>query len=140
MGPAEAAVMDGFLGIGFWEILLIFVIILALLGPRKLPEIAARMGTLYRRLRRASFELTRELTREVEGTPRADGVSPFEGLKQAASDLKSSVLGGAEASADKGEEVAGKDGEEARTGIEGAGEKEVEDVGEEEVKPGAEHG
>ncbi|MCK4723622.1 MAG: twin-arginine translocase TatA/TatE family subunit, partial [Dehalococcoidia bacterium] len=40
--------MDGFLGIGFWEVLLILVVILALLGPRRLPEIAARLGTLYR--------------------------------------------------------------------------------------------
>ena len=60
--------MDGFLGIGFWEILLIFVIILALLGPRKLPEIAARLGTLMRQLKRASFDLTSQLAREVEGT------------------------------------------------------------------------
>lgn len=131
--------MDGFLGIGFWEILLIFVIVLALLGPRKLPEIAARLGTLFRRLRRASFELTSELTREVEGTPRPDGVSPYDSLKQAASDLKSSVFGGAEDTAEKREEGARQEGEEPETEAAGAAAKREEDV-EGELKTEAEHG
>lgn len=86
--------MDGFLGIGFWEILLIFVIILALLGPRRLPEIAARIGTLFRRLKRASYDFTSELTKEVDGTPRDKDEKPFASLdsvRQAASDLASSL-------------------------------------------------
>jgi len=86
--------MDGFLGIGFWEILLIFIIILALLGPRRLPEIAARIGTLFRRLKRASYDFTSELTKEVEGTPREKDEKPFASLdsvRQAASDLASSL-------------------------------------------------
>jgi len=131
--------MDGFLGIGFWEILLIFVIILALLGPRKLPEIAARLGTFYRRLRRASFELTRELTREVEGTPRADGVSAYDSLKQAASDLKSSVLGGAGDTAEKRGEGAEQEREELKSEAAGGSEKREEEV-DGELKTEAEHG
>lgn len=83
--------MDGFLGIGFWEVLLILVVILALLGPRRLPEIAARMGTLYRSLRRASFDLTSTLAKEVEGTPYNKDDNPLDSLKKAASDLKSSL-------------------------------------------------
>ena len=83
--------VDGFLGIGFWEILLVFVIILALLGPRRLPEIAGRLGTLVRRLKRASYELTSALTKEVEGTPLKPDENPLSSIKQAASDLKSSL-------------------------------------------------
>jgi len=83
--------VDGFLGIGFWEILLIFAILLALLGPRRLPEIAGRLGTLFRRLRRASFDLTSALTKEVEGTPLKKDENPLDALKKAASDLKSSL-------------------------------------------------
>jgi Tat protein translocase TatB subunit len=96
--------MDGFLGIGFWEVLLIFVIILALLGPRRLPEIAARIGTLFRRLKRASYDFTSELSKEVEGTPRDRDEKPFTSLdsvKQAASDLASSLTRKPE-EADKG--------------------------------------
>ena len=83
--------MDGFFGIGIWEILLIFAIILMLLGPRRLPEIASRLGTFYRRLRRASFDFTSQLSKEVEGKPQSKNEDTFRSLKEAASDLKSSV-------------------------------------------------
>jgi len=83
--------MDGFFGIGLWEGLLILVVILALLGPRKLPEIASRLGNFYRRLKMASRELSTELTREVEGKPRDKDESALEGLKKAASELKESL-------------------------------------------------
>jgi Tat protein translocase TatB subunit len=90
--------MDGLFGIGFWEILLVLLIILAVMGPRRLPEIASRLGNLYRRFKMASRDLTSELTKEVEGTPldkkqqgSADILSP---LKEAASDLKSSLTKG----------------------------------------------
>lgn len=85
--------MDSLFGIGFWEILLVLLVILAVMGPRRLPEIAQRMGTLYRKLKMASRDLTSELTKEVEGTPldkkerSADLLNP---LREAASDLKSS--------------------------------------------------
>ena len=83
--------IDGFLGIGFWEILLVFVIIMALLGPRRLPEIAGKMGTLMRRLKSAFSDLTTALTNEVEGTPMKQDDNPLDGLKKAAIDLKSSL-------------------------------------------------
>ncbi|MFA5054605.1 MAG: twin-arginine translocase TatA/TatE family subunit [Dehalococcoidia bacterium] len=57
--------MDGFFGISFWEILLIFLIGLILVGPRNLPAMAAKAGRAYRRLKRASQDLTSELTKEV---------------------------------------------------------------------------
>jgi Tat protein translocase TatB subunit len=83
--------IDGFLGIGFWEILLVFVIIMALLGPRRLPEIAGKLGTLMRRLKGAFSDLTTALTNEVEGTPVKQGENPLDGLKKAVIDLKSSL-------------------------------------------------
>ena len=83
--------IDGFLGIGFWEILLVFIIIMALLGPRRLPEIAGKLGTLMRRLKRVSSDLITALTSEVEGTPVKQDENPLDGLKKAAIDLKSSL-------------------------------------------------
>ena len=83
--------IDGFLGIGFWEILLVFVIIMALLGPRRLPEIARKLGTLMRRLKSAFSDLTTAVTNEVEGTPVKQDENPLDGLKKAAIDLKSSL-------------------------------------------------
>jgi len=58
--------MDSFFGIGIWEILLIFVLVMIFVGPKKLPEIATKMGRMYRNLKRASQDLTTELTNEAK--------------------------------------------------------------------------
>ena len=56
----------GFFGIGTGEILLILVVALIIWGPGKLPEIARTMGKTMRALRKASFDLTNAVTKEVE--------------------------------------------------------------------------
>jgi Tat protein translocase TatB subunit len=54
------------LGIGFGEILLILVVALIIWGPQRLPEIARTLGKITRSLRKASFDLTSSVTRELE--------------------------------------------------------------------------
>jgi len=54
-----------FFGIGFLEILLILVIALIIFGPGRLPEIARMMGKAVRTLRKASFDLTTAVTKEL---------------------------------------------------------------------------
>ena len=56
----------GFLGIGSWELLLILVLALIILGPGKLPEIARTIGRTIRAIKKASSELTMVVTRELE--------------------------------------------------------------------------
>jgi len=56
----------GFFGIGSWEILLILVVALIIWGPGKLPEIARTLGKTVRALKKASFDLTTAVTREIE--------------------------------------------------------------------------
>lgn len=80
--------MDSFFGISFWELLLIFVIGLILVGPRNLPEMAAKAGRAYRRLKRASQELTSELTKEAGVQPDQKIENP---LRKIASDLGSEI-------------------------------------------------
>ena len=58
----------GFSGIGIWEILLILVVALLVLGPNKLPGIARTLGKTVRTIKKASTDLTTTLTREVELT------------------------------------------------------------------------
>ena len=58
------------LSIGGWEILLILIIALIIWGPDKLPEIARTIGKVVRTLRKASFDLTNVVTREIEETSR----------------------------------------------------------------------
>ena len=58
------------LSIGGWEILLILVIALVIWGPDKLPEIARTIGKVVRTLKKASFDLTNVVTKEIEETSR----------------------------------------------------------------------
>lgn len=51
--------------IGFGEIILIFLVALIVFGPGRLPEVGATLGRAMRELRRASAEMTTELTRSV---------------------------------------------------------------------------
>jgi Tat protein translocase TatB subunit len=58
----------GFSGIGIWEIVLVLVVILIVLGPRRLPEIARTLGKTVRAIRKASADLTATVSRELEET------------------------------------------------------------------------
>ena len=60
----------GFFGIGGGEILLVLIVALIIWGPGKLPEIARTMGKAVRTLKKASFDLTSNLTREIEANER----------------------------------------------------------------------
>jgi len=80
--------MDSFLGIGIWELLLIFVLVMIFVGPRRLPEIATKLGRMYRNLKRASQNLTSELTREVNINSDQKIENP---LRRVASDLSSEL-------------------------------------------------
>jgi len=80
--------MDSFFGISFWEILLVFVIGLILVGPKNLPGMAAKAGRAYRRLKRASQDLTSEITREAGIDKDQKMENP---LRKMASDLNSEL-------------------------------------------------
>lgn len=58
--------VSDFVGIGFGEVLFILVIGILVLGPRRLPEMAARLGKEVRRLTDAYAELNRSVTAEME--------------------------------------------------------------------------
>ena len=55
-----------FFDIGALEILLILVVALIIWGPEKIPEIARTLGKTVRALRKATFDLTTAVTRELE--------------------------------------------------------------------------
>jgi len=56
----------GFLGIGPWEILLIIVLALIVLGPGKLTDFARTLGKTVRVIRKYSTDLTTTVTRELD--------------------------------------------------------------------------
>jgi sec-independent protein translocase protein TatA len=58
-------------GIGMPELLVILVVALLVLGPKRLPEIARSLGKGMAEFRRASTEFQRTLTAAVEEPPAA---------------------------------------------------------------------
>lgn len=56
-------------GVGMPELLVIMVVALLVLGPKRLPEIARSLGRGMAEFRRASNEFTRTLTASVDEPP-----------------------------------------------------------------------
>jgi sec-independent protein translocase protein TatB len=52
--------------VGFWELVLLFIIGLLVLGPQRLPKVAAEIGKWVGRARRTATQLRRQLEREIE--------------------------------------------------------------------------
>jgi sec-independent protein translocase protein TatB len=52
--------------VGFPELVLVFIIGLLVLGPERLPKVAAEIGKWVGRARRTATELRRQLEREIE--------------------------------------------------------------------------
>lgn len=59
--------------VGFQELVLLFIIGLLVLGPQRLPKVAAEIGKWVGRARRTATQLRRQLEREIE---LADIVNP----------------------------------------------------------------
>jgi TatA/E family protein of Tat protein translocase len=59
------------LGVGGMEMIVVFVAVLLLFGPKKLPELARGLGKGIREFKKASNEVTEELNRAVEEEPPA---------------------------------------------------------------------
>jgi len=52
--------------IGFWELVLVFVIALVVLGPERLPGAARQVGLWVRRIRGLAYVAQQELERELK--------------------------------------------------------------------------
>lgn len=54
-----------FMGIGPLELLLILLLGFLVLGPEKLPSMAAKAGRLYRNFKKATFDLSKTITDDL---------------------------------------------------------------------------
>ncbi len=59
-------------GISMWEILLILVVALIILGPRQLAEAAQVMGKLYREIQRMTWDLRNSIDLETLSSSKQD--------------------------------------------------------------------
>ena len=55
-----------FLGMGMGEIILILVVALIIWGPGRIAEVGRTLGKMVRPLRKATFDLTAQVTKEIE--------------------------------------------------------------------------
>ena len=81
----------GFLGIGTWEILLILILALIILGPGKLTEFARTLGKTVRAIRKASADLTTAVTREIELSQNESPPQPKEESSVKAGEAPSAI-------------------------------------------------
>ncbi|MEE8313212.1 MAG: Sec-independent protein translocase protein TatB [Myxococcota bacterium] len=65
-------------GIGMPELLVILVVALLVLGPKKLPEIARSLGRGMAEFRRASSELRNTLYAPLEESPKKEPKPPLQ--------------------------------------------------------------
>ena len=55
-----------FFGMGMGEILLVLVVALIIWGPGRIAEIGGTLGKMARALKKATFDLTTQITKETE--------------------------------------------------------------------------
>lgn len=91
--------------IGFFELLVIGVVLLIVMGPEKLPEVAKQAAFLVRKVRQGMFRLRSEMRGDMEGTPFAD----FQNAKQEIADLKRDIRQMGSDLADAGQQSAIED-------------------------------
>jgi Sec-independent protein translocase protein TatA len=73
-----------FFGIGPWEIVLILILALIILGPGKLTETAKTLGKIVRSIRKTSAEFTAAVTREMNKVEEDEPPKPDTKEKEAA--------------------------------------------------------
>lgn len=73
--------------IGFWELLVIAVVLLLVMGPERLPEVARQAAFFVRKARQGMFKLRSEMKNELDGTPFAD----LQKAKQEMNDFKNDM-------------------------------------------------
>lgn len=75
--------------IGFWEIFLIGIIALFVVGPERLPDLARRAGLYYGRLRRFVTSVKADIDREMGAGNLQELKEVTDQLKQAKQELQS---------------------------------------------------
>ena len=74
--------------IGFWELLIIAIVLLLVMGPERLPEVAKQAAFLVRKARQGMFRLRSEMKNELDGTPFSDLQKAKEEMANFKNDIK----------------------------------------------------
>jgi sec-independent protein translocase protein TatB len=86
----------GFFDIGLQEIILILVVVLIVVGPQRLPEIATKLGKMVRNFRKMTANLTVEMKKAMDVEQEAEEVKKAAGeVKKTAGEIKQTLDEGA---------------------------------------------
>lgn len=95
--------------IGFWELLVIAVVLLLVMGPERLPEVAKQAAFFVRKARQGMFRLRNEMKSELDASPFGE----LEKAQQEIRDLKNDFRQFGRELADSAEQSIGGDAEPA---------------------------
>ena len=73
--------------VGFWELLVIAIVLLLVMGPERLPDVARQAAFFVRKARQGLFRLRSEMQSEMGGTPFED----LQKAKQEMSEFKNDL-------------------------------------------------
>lgn len=68
--------------LSFGEIFIIFLLIIILFGPKKIPEIARGLGQGLRKVRSAADDIKQEIMKETEDNPISEIQKEIEKVKE----------------------------------------------------------
>lgn len=68
--------------LGFTEIIVIFLVIVLLFGPKKIPQIARELGEGIRKMRGAVDDIKQEIMKETEENPISEIEKEIEKVKE----------------------------------------------------------
>ena len=77
--------------IGFWELCVIGVVLLLVLGPERMPEVARQIGYWVARARRTVNNLRAEMKRELDALPTKELTQAAKLAKEGISDIKAEM-------------------------------------------------
>ena len=73
--------------LSFGEVFVIFLVVLVLFGPKKIPEIARGLGEGLRKMRGAVDDIKQEIMKETEENPISDIKNEIEKVKEEATNI-----------------------------------------------------
>lgn len=71
--------------LGFMEIFIIFIVVMILFGPKKIPQIARELGQGIRKFRSAAEDIKQEIMKETEENPISEIQKEIENAKNSIS-------------------------------------------------------
>lgn len=85
-----------FLNVGPWELVVVLIIAILVVGPKRMVEIARKLGQLSRQLRDLSGEFAAALQAEVQTAERGEAAN-LEGIQKELKDVEDAIVGAPQA-------------------------------------------